>query len=330
VGVKAVVSTSAGAGRRWRWVEVAEPALGRDDVLVGVSAAGLNHADVLMRDGRYLPSDASWRVSLDRVGFELAGTVVAVGPAATGAEVGDAVMAQAGGACAELVAVDAGLLLPLRGVDPELAAGLPSGLLTEYDALAQARFGPGDDVLIAGASTGVGRIGVQLAHALGAASVIATARGDRTATDLRRLGADLVIDTNAGSISDALHRAGHRGCAVALDHVGGALLTEIIDAAPPNARIVQIGRLAGAEARIDLDRLASRRLTLIGTTFRDRSLQALRDLVARVRQEPRLVDRWGAITPTIDRVFTLDDPEPAAARLASGQHAGKIILRAPS
>jgi len=269
-------------------------------------------------------------VSRDRVGFELAGTVVAVGPAATGAEVGDAVMAQAGGACAELVAVDAGLVLPLRGVDPELAAGLPSGLLTEYDALAQARFAPGDDVLIAGASTGVGRIGVQLAHALGAASVIATARGDRTATELRRLGADLVIDTDAGSISDALHHAGHRGCAVALDHVGGALLTEIIDAAPPNARIVQIGRLAGAEARIDLDRLASRRLTLIGTTFRDRSLQALRDLVGRVREEPRLVDRWGAITPTIDRVFTLDDPEPAAARLASGQHAGKIILRAPS
>jgi NADPH:quinone reductase-like Zn-dependent oxidoreductase len=69
-------------------------------------------------------------------------------------------------------------------------------------------------------------------------------------------------------------------------------------------------------------------LTLIGTTFRDRGLAELRSLTARLRAEPRLRERWGAIVPTIDDIYQLSDPEPAARRLLSGRHAGKIVLRA--
>ncbi len=327
--MKAVVTSSSRNGSRWRWSEVEEPTVGPSDVLVQVAAAALNHADALMRIGAYVPSDASWRVGRDRVGFELAGTVIAVGSQVTGVKPGERVMAQAGGACAQRVAVDAGLVLPLRGLRLASAAALPSGLLTEHDALTQAGFVAGEGVLITGASSGVGAIGVQLARALGAGTVVATARGDRGA-DLDALGADLVIDSEAGSLRDALHAAGHPGCEVVLDHVGGALLAQIVDAAPARARIVQIGRLAGVDAKIDLERLAARRLTVIGTTFRGRTLTELRELTRRVRDEPRLRDRWGALEPRIDSTFALEQPEAAAARLCSGRHAGKIVLRAPA
>jgi NADPH:quinone reductase len=322
--VKAVRIRPGATGPRWEWTDDDAPAPADGEVLVSVTAAALNHADLLMRDGRYTPSDASWKVAADRVGFELAGTVVATGPTSGQIPLGTTVMAQAGGACAELVAVDAGLLLPCRGLAARCAAALPSGLLTEFDALAQAGFRPGDDVLITGAASGVGRIGVQLARVLGAGSVVATTRSSDSAAGLRRLGADRVIVTGRDPLAAA------SSCRVVLDHVGGGLLAEVVDAAPAGARIVQIGRLGGGTTTVDLERLAARRLTLIGTTFRDRGLDELRALTARLRDEPRLRDRWGGIEPTIDSTFALTDPEPAAGRLADARHSGKVVLLTPS
>jgi NADPH:quinone reductase len=247
--MRAVMTCRQAGSVRWRWTEVPQPALEPHDALIRVDAAALNRADALMRTGDYIPSDASWRVAGDRVGFELAGTVVDVGSAAGGVELGAAVMTQAGGACAELVAVDAGLLLPVRGLAPVTAAALPSGLLTEFDALDQAGFVAGDDVLITGASSGVGGIGVQLARALGAGRVTATTRSATAAAELRRLGADLVIETNAESVAEGLARGGAVAARVVLDHVGGEILAQTLACAPPGARVVQIGRLGGRSPR---------------------------------------------------------------------------------
>jgi NADPH:quinone reductase-like Zn-dependent oxidoreductase len=77
---------------------------------------------------------------------------------------------------------------------------------------------------------------------------------------------------------------------------------------------------------IDLDLLAARRLNLRGTTFRDRDLPELHDVSARLRNEPKLSAAWGGVVPTIDSTFGLEAAEAAASRLASGQHAGKIVL----
>jgi NADPH:quinone reductase len=324
--MRAIISTHSSGGPCWRVSDVDEPELGSDDVLVRVAAAALNHADGLMRSGGYVPSDASWRVPADRVGFELAGTVAAVGPAVTGFVVGDQVMAQAGGACAEAVAVDAGLLLPTRGLAPTTAAALPSGLLTEHDALAQAGFVPGDDVLITGASSGVGRIGVQLARRLGAGRIVATCRRRAAADELARLGADLVVNPHAESIAEVLAGPGGAACSIVLDHVGGELLADVMRAVPAGARIIQIGRLGGPSAQLDLELLAARRLTLRGTTFRGRDLSELQHVNARLRDEPKLISAWGGILPTIDSVFALDAAEAAAERLVTGQHVGKIVL----
>ncbi|MGW6511624.1 zinc-binding dehydrogenase [Streptomyces niveus] len=318
-----------GQSSRWKVAEVPPPDIGPHEVLVEVAAAGLNHADLLMRQGRYLPTGADWNVPADRVGFEMAGRVRAVGPRVRGIAPGQFVMAQTGGACAELVAVDHQLLLPVpESVAATDAAGLPSALLTEYDALtARARIRPADRVLITGATSGVGLVGVQLARALGAGTVIATTRSAAKAELLRSLGADHVIDTSTTGVVEALGRDAYDVC---LDHVGGAPFAELMGAAAPLARIVQIGRLAGDRAEIDLELLAARRLRLIGTTFRGRDAAELHTLVAHLRAAlPGLLGEH-RVRPVIDSVVDLTTAEEAAKRLTEPGLTGKVVLRIAS
>jgi len=112
----------------WVGADVAAPMPGEGELLVEVAAAALNHADLLMRAGRYDPASADWTVAPNRVGFEMAGLVRAVGEAVTGWSVGDPVMAQTGGACAELVTVPADRALPTRCSPLVEAAALPPGV----------------------------------------------------------------------------------------------------------------------------------------------------------------------------------------------------------
>ncbi|MEB8338239.1 quinone oxidoreductase family protein [Streptomyces endophyticus] len=310
----------------WTVAEVPPPAVGPDEVLVEVAAAGLNHADLLMLSGAYTPSSADWNVPLDRVGFEMAGRVRGVGARVTGIEPGQYVMAQTGGACAELVAVDHRLLLTApESLGPALAAGLPSALLTEYDALTvAARLRPADRVLITGGAGGVGHIGIQLARALGASTVIATTRSRAKAELLLDLGATHVINTSTTDITSAL---GPGAFDVCLDHLGGAVLADLIGAAAPRARVVQIGRLAGTRAALDLELLAARRLQLIGTTFRGRDADELHALHADLRRDLPSLLRAHHVEPVIDSVFDLSEAGRAAERLADSALTGKVVLR---
>ncbi|MFF1925897.1 zinc-binding dehydrogenase [Streptomyces sp. NPDC058221] len=322
--MRALLTT--GTPPAWAVAEIAAPVVGAGQVLVEVASAGLNRADLLMREGAYVPSSADWNVALDRVGFEMAGRVRAVGDHVTGFAPGQYVMAQTGGACAELVAVDHRLLLPVPGfLDLVVAAGLPSALLTEYDALTGvARFRPGDRVLITGGTSGVGHIGVQLARALGARTVFATTRSMAKAGLLRELGATRVINTDSEDIARAL---GPDAFDVCLDHVGGPVLAGLLGAAAPRARIVQIGRLAGTHAHLDLEMLASRRLQLIGTTFRGREADELHVLTARLGEAlPRLL-RTCDVRPVVDSVLDFSEAERAGRLLDRPGLTGKVILR---
>lgn len=199
--------------------------------------------------------------------------------------------------------------------------------MTEYDALIQAGFQPGQNVLVTGASSGVGSIGLQLAKALGAGTVVVTTRSHARADMLRELGADLVIDTNDTSIADALHAAGRPLCDATLDHVGGRVLSDVIRASAPGARIIQIGRLGGGQTELDLDLLAIRRLSLIGTTFRSRGASELHQLIANLIAEPILVPSCGGVHPIIDSTNRMTDAEGAAAPRQSRARFGKVLVK---
>lgn len=305
-----------------RWVsgDVDPPAPSRDRTLVAVEAVGLNRADLLMREGRYQPSDASWCVPVDRVGFEMSGRVVAAA-GVSGPQVGERVMAQVGGAAADVVACDPRWLLPVpttwSAVD---AAAMPSALLTEYDALLQAR--PEADlrgarVLITAATSGVGLVGLQICRALGAEHITATTRRPETRDVLLAQGADSVLVGSGGSGSDLSGPFD-----VALDHAGGPGFGALLAALAPRGVVVQIGRLAGDAAQVDLDLVARRRLTIIGTTFRGRDERDLATLHERLRASGLI----GVVAPVVDSVHPVDEAERAADVLAAGGTVGKVVI----
>jgi NADPH2:quinone reductase len=138
------------------------------------------------------------------------------------------------------------------------------------------------------------------------------------------LGADRVIDTSTTGITAALGPDAYDVC---LDHLGGVLLADLMSAAAPRARIVQIGRLAGGYAQLDLELLAARRVSLIGTTFRGREAGELHALVAHLRTALPGLPREHNVRTVIDSVFDLTAADHAAERLNRSGLTGKVILR---
>jgi NADPH:quinone reductase-like Zn-dependent oxidoreductase len=247
------------------------------------------------------------------------------------------------------------------------AGGLPVADATEHDALVQAGFRPGDRVVVVGATSGVGMIGVQLARALGASAVVATTTSPAKAAALRAVGADVVIDPTTDDLPAAVAAATDgRGADVVIDHVGGDRFGDLLAATRIQGTIVKVGRLAGprayglftssrppwsvlpapaasqraarataapsgasSRASVDLDRLAFRRLRILGTTFSIRTAEERAEVYAAVVREalPTVAD--GRVRPIVDRVVPLERAQEAADRMRSNEAVGKIVLAVP-
>lgn len=319
------------AGSDWtlREVDVPTPAAGQ--ALVRVRAAGVNRADLAMLDGGYL-------TTLDDpvdypAGLELAGEVAAVGEGVDGLALGTRVMGTTLGAFAAYAVVNHRHLLPVPdGVELVVAGGLPVGLTTEHDALVtQAGFTSGANVLIVGATSGVGMIGVRMAKALGAGTVIATTTSAAKVPALRDAGADLVVDTRAEDLTAAVLAATDGvGADIALDHVGGDLFAQLLTATRPRGTVVNIGRVGGSRSTIDLDTLSFRRMRVLGTTFSTRSDDERAEVAAALEADvlPAVAD--GRIRPVIDEVIPLHEAKRAADRLRANDVVGKLVIEMPA
>ncbi len=314
------------AGETWRLERVPVPGLFPGHALVRVRAAGVNRADLSMLEGSYLTSlDAPVDYP---AGLELAGEVVAITDEVQGLAVGDRVMGTTLGAFADYAAVNHRHLLPVpEGVPWEVAGALPVGLTTEHDALMQAGFEPGQSVLIVGASSGIGLIGVRLAKVLGAGTVIATTTSAGKAETLRSAGADVVVDTASADLAEAVLAAtGGLGADIALDHVGGALFGRLLSATRPQGTVINIGRVGGAAAAIDLDALSFRRLRLIGTTFSTRSDDERAAVAAALADRVMPAVQAGDVRPAVDEVIPLAEADRALSRLRANDVIGKLVL----
>ncbi|MQA04490.1 MAG: zinc-binding dehydrogenase [Streptosporangiales bacterium] len=314
-----------GAGG-WAYTGLPVPTPAPHEVLVRVHAVGLNRADLDERDGRY--RGKAHDPALPNVaGAELAGAVEWVGGEVTGVVPGDRVMAMVNGAFAEYAVVDARLLLPVpAALTWTAAAALPVACLTEHDALvARAGLRPGDSVLVLGATSGVGVFAAALARELGAATVLGTSR---SAAKLKLVpGLDVAIDTSTTDLADAvLESTGGAGADVVVDHVGGELTDRAIAATRVGGTVVQVGRLAGDRALLDLGRLAYRRVRLVGTTFRTRTSAEHAEVVAGVRADVLPLVGSGRLGVPVDRVFAFTDLDAAYAYVTSGSSVGKVVL----
>ncbi|MEV6362386.1 quinone oxidoreductase family protein [Nocardia asteroides] len=324
--MRALVS---GRGPEWVLAELPVPTPGPGQVLIRNRASAINNADLPMLTAADPTSGGSGTEFI--AGFEYAGDVVALGAGAGDWQIGDPVMGIFPSAFAEYLVADQCYVLP-RPVElaPERACALPTALLTEYGALSVAGFTRGQSVLVTGASTGIGLVGVQIAKMLGACPVIATTRSARKRELLGELGADAVIVTAEQELTAAVLAAtGGRGVDVVLDHVAGQTFAQCLPATAVDGHVVNIGRLAGPASAIDLDALSYRHLTVHGVSFGFSREWETVPILDEVRTTVLPAVRRGEIRPVVDSVVDVTDFREAAERLRENRATGKIVLTFP-
>ena len=323
----AVVITEPGDPGVLRWTEVPDPVPGPGEVLVDVTAAGVNRADVMQRMGFYPPPPGAPPYP----GLECSGTVAATGPGVTGWRAGDEVCALlAGGGYAEKVAVPAGQLLP-RPENTELvaAAALPETACTVYsNVFMTAGLKRGETLLVHGGGSGIGTMAIQLAKSAGATVAVTAGSADKLDA-CKRLGADIGINYREEDFTEAILRAtnGH-GADVILDIIGAAYLRGNIDALATGGRMVTIGLQKGAKAELDMGKLMRKRCTIAGTTLRARPKEQKAEITQAVRQHVWPLIEVGEITPVIHCELPISDAAEAHRIMEASTHTGKILLRA--
>jgi NADPH:quinone reductase len=297
------------------------------EVLVEVRAAGLNRADLLMASGRFHGAQGGAGVV---AGLEWAGDVVEVGREVTTVKPGDRVMCAGAGGYAEFAVCDWGraMVIPANNMTYEQAATLPVALATMHDAVVtNGRLADGETVLIQGASSGVGLMGLQIAKHKGAKLVIGTSTNPARREKLAEYGADLSLDSNDPDWpNQAMNATGGNGVNLIVDQISGGVANQNLAAAAILGRIVNVGRLGGFKGEFDFDMHALKRIDYIGVTFRTRSVEEVREIGVRMQADLWDAVESGALKLPIDRTFSLDDAAAAQAHMAANEHFGKIVL----
>lgn len=295
------------------------------EVLVRVRACGLNRADLQMVAGAmHGQRGGAGTVA----GIECAGEVVAAGPEAVGFKPGDRVMCGANGAFAEYAVTDYGRMLKIPdAMSFETAACLPVGLSTMHDAIVtNGRLHAGETVLIQGASTGVGILGLQIAKLKGARLVIGTSTKEDKRRRLKEFGADLVLDSRDPNWADEVIKATGSGVDLIIDMLSGFVANQNLHACKVTGRIVNIGRLGGMKGEFDFDNHSRKRIQYLGASFRTRSVEEVRVIYRAFRDDLWDAVLAGKIRIPIDRTFPLAALGEAVAHARANAHFGKIVL----
>jgi NADPH2:quinone reductase len=327
--VKAVVIVPDGNTGSLELREIPTPKPGPQEVLIRVKATALNRADLAQRRGGYPAQRTGGDAALVIGGLEAAGEVADMGRDVSGIASGERVMAMCGGGYAEFVAVDHRLLLPVpERLSWEEAATIPVSYMTEHDALiTNGRLQSGESVLVNAASSGVGIAAIQLAKLFGAQPVFGTSGSAEKLEALAALGLDRGINYQSENFADViLTETQNKGVDIIIDHVGASQFQDNLRCMALQGRLVGVGRLGGRRSEIDLDFIALRRLSLIGVTFRTRTLEERIAIAQRCKADviPALAD--GRLRPLIDRTFALDEALEAQGYMESNAHLGKIVL----
>ena len=324
--MKAAVLTGSGIEVR----DVPKPKPGPSQVLVRVRAAGLNRADLIMASG-HMHGSAGGPGSV--LGLEFAGEVEAVGSDVKEVKPGDRVMCSGNGGYAEYAVTDWGRVsaIPANNMSYEQAATLPVALQTMHNALVTAgRLKAGETVLIQGASSGVGLMGLQIAKLMGARRVLGTSTNASRRARLADFGADVAVDTtNAAWPDEVLAATDGKGVDLIIDLVSASVANANMKACALRGRIVNVGRLGGTTGPFDFDLHALKRIEYIGVTFRTRSVDEVREIVRRMRADLWRDVETGRLSLPIDRSFALADTAAALAYMRANQHFGKIVLTMP-
>ncbi|MEE8601208.1 NAD(P)-dependent alcohol dehydrogenase [Euzebya tangerina] len=320
--MRAVVQDRYGPPETLEVRSVEMPQIGDLEVLVAVASAGIDHGAWHLMTGLPYPTRLAFGLRRPKTpipGLDLAGVVRDVGPAVTRFAAGDRVFGHGTGTYAEFaVAPETKLAAIPRGMDVVDAGALAVTGSTALQAVdVHARVRPGDEVLVLGASGGVGHVVVQIAKARNAV-VTGVARGAKH--DLvRSLGADRVIDY---TVTDPLGEG--RQYDIIIDTGGNRSLRALRRALSPSGSLVIVGGEGGGRLLGGLDRQLRARITSAVVSQRLTTFIAAED-ADHLERLADLVDR-GLVTPMVDRTFPLDHVADAFAHLRSGRARGKVVL----
>jgi NADPH:quinone reductase-like Zn-dependent oxidoreductase len=310
------------AGDVLRLEEIARPAIGDEDVLLRVHAAGVDQGVWHLMTGLPYPVRLACGIRAPKTqvrGREVAGRVEATGSAVTALRVGDEVFGIADGSFAQYASARPGKLAPKpANLTFAQAAAVPVSALTALQAVRdRGRVQAGQKVLVIGASGGVGTFAVQIAKAAGAevTGVSSTAKLDL----VRSLGADHVIDYTRDDITAGDHRYD-----VILDTGGHRPLSQLRRALTPRGTLVIVGSehggrwLGGSDRQLRalmLSPFTSQRLTTLICSENTQDLQALTELI-----------ESGQVRPVIDRTYPLSQIPQAIQYLRDGHAQGKVVV----
>ncbi|MGA8851920.1 MAG: NAD(P)H-quinone oxidoreductase [Aeromicrobium sp.] len=321
--MRAVVVQSPGGVEALDVVDRPVPEPGPGEVLIKITAAGVNRADLLQRRGFYDPPSGA----TDVLGLECSGEIAATGEGVTDFPAGTQVCALlSGGGYAEYVVVPAGQVATVpRGVSLVEAGALMEVASTVWsNVFMMGKLQHGETVLLHGGASGIGTMGIQLCKAFGT-TVVTTVGSDEKADFCRGLGADLVVNYRTEDFAEQM--AAHDMAAdVILDIIGAKYLQSNIAVLATAGRLVVIGLQGGIKAELDIGALLAKRAAVMATSLRARpSAEKAAIVSAMVAQVwPLLAEQ--TVRPIVHATFGLEQVREAHQMLEDSSHTGKVLL----
>ncbi|URI06223.1 NAD(P)H-quinone oxidoreductase [Aquincola tertiaricarbonis] len=326
--MNAIEIAAPGGPEVLRLVQRPDPVPAAGELLIAVKAAGINRPDVLQRKGAYPPPPGA----SDLPGLEMAGVVQGGSEAdlaAAGLKIGDRVCALvAGGGYAELCVAPAGQCLPIpAGVSDIEAAALPETFFTVWQNVFHiAKLKAGETLLVQGGSSGIGTTAITLAKAIGA-TVIVTAGSDDKVAACVKLGADHGINYRTQDFVAEVQRiTGGKGADVVLDMVAGDYIGREIECMATDGRLALIAVQGGTKSAIDAGLVLRKRIAIVGSTLRPRSVDYKTVLAQELRATVWPLIEAGRVRPVIHSTFPAAQAAQAHALMESSSHVGKIVL----
>ena len=309
-------------------LDVEIPIPKKNEVLIKVFSCGLNRADLMVADGGAHGSSGG---SGTIVGMEFSGEIIEFGSEVNGFSIGDRVMCSGTSAWAEYAITDWGrvIKIPDNNMDFDVASTLPIALATMHNAIITAGdFKKGQSILIQGASSGVGLMGLQIGKYKGAKIVIGSSTKIEKHNRLKEIGADVVVDSkNSEWVNQVLNHTDGEGVDLIIDQLSGYTVNQNMLATKIKGNIVNVGRLAGGITDFNCDLHALRRINYKGVTFRTRSLDEIRNVYSNMWNDFKILILEGKFSLPIDKTFEFEDVEYALTCMRENKHFGKLILK---
>ena len=323
--MKAIIFDEPGEPDVLKLGEFEKPVPKENEILVKVNSSALNRADTLQRRGKYPPPKGASPI----LGLEIAGTVEAAGSNVTKWKIGDKVFGLIpGGGYAEYAVINEEMAMPVpENLSMNESAAIPEVFLTAYQALVlYGNLQKDETVLIHAGASGVGTAAIQIVRELGA-KVFVTASSGKHKTCLE-LGAEKAIDYKSEKFDEKiLEFTNGKGADVIIDFISGPYFKQNLDSLNVDGRLIILATLGGGKVdEFDMRKILVKRLSIIGSTLRSRSLDYQIKLTKEFSSFALERFKQGKLKPVIDSVFEWNKAAEAHKYMEENKNIGKIIL----